>query len=191
MVGDGLLVEQHAGEDEVVDLGDADLAQLERPERRPQVPPDDALVVLAAALPDRPLVDPVVADFVEGLVGWLGGAEAPSDLLNLELVLAQLERGVGVFVVDLGVPAPIRVDPADAPLAELPDRRAMARSYRQPGAGEPATPPGAVAGQAASRATPACVGSGARWPGCGLEKENADEALWAKSASSRHCGARI
>src|SRR5262249_38329223 len=116
-----LLVERGAGENELVDLGDAEAAQPERTERRSKVAADDALVVLPASLPRRSLVEPVLAQMIERLVGRLCGAQATSDLLDLVLVLAQPEGGVGVLVVDLRAAMAVRIHPADAPLPELLD----------------------------------------------------------------------
>jgi hypothetical protein len=97
------------------------MAQLHRPERRPQVLADDALVVLAAALSGSALLDPVVAEVPEPLLGRRRVTDAPLDLLDLDLVPAQLRLRSLVVVEDGALPLAVLVEPANAPLAGVLD----------------------------------------------------------------------
>lgn len=87
MVRDRLLLELLVVDllvDVVVDLLDADVAKAHRPERRPQVLADDALVVLLAPLPGRALLEPVVRKIVERLVRRRRVANPFPDLRDLD-----------------------------------------------------------------------------------------------------------
>ncbi len=120
VVMDRLRVELLLLRHEAVDVLHAEVADRERAERRAKVPPDDALVVLAAALHLRPVRDPVVAQVGERLLRRRRRAQLAVHLLDELLVLAQLEGRVALVVVELAPALPVLVVPPDAPLVAEP-----------------------------------------------------------------------
>jgi hypothetical protein len=102
-----------------VHVFNADVANPHRAEGLTEVPPDDALVVLLAALPRRALVEPVVAEVPEGLLGRRRIPDVAPDLLDLSLVAPPFGLGALVIVVDGALPPPPLVEPADAPFVAV------------------------------------------------------------------------
>lgn len=86
---------------------------------------DDRLVVGAAALFGRAVLEPVVGEVVEAPVALHGAPETSSDLVGLQLLLPKLALCLFVRLEDGRAPRAFAVEPSDAPL--FPERRRSCR----------------------------------------------------------------
>lgn len=86
---------------------------------------DDRLVVGAAALFGRAVLEPVVGEVVEAPVALHGAPETSSDLVGLQLLLPKLALCLFVRLEDGRAPRAFVVEPSDAPL--FPERRRSCR----------------------------------------------------------------
>jgi hypothetical protein len=165
--------------DVVVTILGSDIAHLHRAEGGPQMLADDAQVVLLAALSRRALLDPVVAQVIDGLVGRPRAADATFDLRDLDLLATQLRLRAPVVVEDSALPPVVLVEPPDAPLVAVLDGlgRCLALSPSKVSL-SPAVPARSPAGRRRSEVA---------WPKSGPRMKNAGWACRPNPAGSLSC----
>lgn len=142
VVRDGLRAEVVFVGDVVVAVLDPDVHHPHLSKERAEVGPDDAHVVLRAALVQRALVQPVVEELVAGLVGVDLGQAPAADVGGLGLVLGELDLGRAELVEDRALPPAAGVGPADAPLVAMSNGlgHGVAVSFPRPSPPRPCKP---------------------------------------------------